>query len=347
MNDTRERKRSHIEICTNRDVRFRKSTLLEEVELIHCALPECDLEDVSLATTFLDRPLGAPFFIGAMTGGTGDGGAFNMTLAEGAARYNIGMCLGSIRPALLDSSCIPEFQVKQVSKDLLVFANIGANQLNSFSPDQILDLSAELADGLMVHLNAGMELIQPGGDVRFSGQIDAIARLVERASGHPIIVKETGMGLSLRDGVRLKRAGVTAVETAGAGGTSWVGVETERATGINRAVGKVLWDFGIPTAASIHWMNELGFETIGSGGVYNALDAARAIRLGAQAVAMARPFLLAYEQERRHGVEQLIEELVVGLKYVMLCVGAVDMAQLKNVPCIVGNKLQRFFEIDS
>lgn len=345
MSDTQNRKRSHIEICTHRDVGFKKTTLLEEVELIHTALPELNLEDISIQTEFLDQKLNAPFFIGAMTGGTGDGPRFNMALAEAAAVSGIGMCLGSIRPALMDPDCLPEFEVKKTFSDLLVFANLGANQLSSFSLNQILDLSMSLADGLVIHLNAGMELIQPNGDVRFEGQLDAIEKLINAAHGHPIMVKETGMGLSLNDGMALKRVGVAAVETAGAGGTSWVGVETERAQGVDKAIGKMLWDFGIPTAACIHWMKELGFTTIGSGGIYNALDAARAIRLGAAAVAVARPFLLAYQADNTNGVQRLVEELVVGLKYVMLCVGAADLSALCEVPCLIGDQLQKYMDM--
>ena len=342
MNQIQNRKRSHIEICTERDVAFRKSTLLEEVDLIHAALPELDLEYISLHTTVAGMNVAAPFIIGAMTGGTGDGNNFNAVLAEVAEANRIALCLGSIRPALLDAAAISEFDVKQYAPNAPVFANIGANQLGTFPAEQILDLAMRLGDGLFVHLNAGMELIQPQGDTHFFGQVDAIAELVDAADDFPIVVKETGMGLSLRDGALLRQAGIRTVETAGAGGTSWIGVETERAQGVDQAAGKMLWDFGVPTAASIAWMTRLDLETIGSGGVYNALDAARAIRLGANAVAMARPWLLAYHQNKIDGLNALANELITGLKYVMVCTGAKTLPELKQVDCIIGDRLQKY-----
>ncbi|MBN2529349.1 MAG: type 2 isopentenyl-diphosphate Delta-isomerase [Deltaproteobacteria bacterium] len=342
MSGIYNRKRSHIVICTEKDVAFRQSTLLEEVELLHCALPELDLTDVSLATHIAGHTITHPFIIGAMTGGTGDGNAFNLALARTAAQFETAFCLGSIRPALVDPTCIPEFDVKKEVPNVLVFANIGANQLSTFGAPQILDLARRLADGLMVHLNAGMELIQPSGDTCFSGQVDAIARLVEVAGDFPIVVKETGMGLSLKDGVSLKQVGIKTVETAGAGGTSWIGVETERASGTDKAVGELLRDFGIPTAASISWMHQLGLETIGSGGVYTAMDAARAIRLGSCAVAMARPWLLAYQADGIAGLWALMEELILGLKYLMVCVGVKDISSLQKADCIIGQRLQQY-----
>jgi isopentenyl-diphosphate delta-isomerase len=340
--DIRYRKRSHIDICTQKDVSFRKSTLLEEVDLIHSALPELDTDCISLHTTVAGYELAAPFVIGAMTGGTGDGNHFNAILAEVAETHQIGLCLGSIRPALIDSNVEAEFSVKHIAVNTPVFSNIGANQFGTFSAAQILDTATRISDGLFVHLNAGMELIQPGGDSHFSGQVEALAELIDLANDFPVMVKETGMGLSLRDGELLRQAGVKTVETAGAGGTSWIGVETERATGIDRVVGEMLWDFGIPTAASIAWMHRLGFETIGSGGVYSALDAARAIRLGASSVAMARPWLLAYQQNQIDGLNELASELITGLRYVMVCVGAKTVADLQRVDCIWGDRLLKY-----
>ncbi len=344
MSGIQRRKRSHIEICTHRDVAFRQSTLLEEVTLIHCALPELNLADVSLETTVAGFPVATPFMIGAMTGGTGDGPGFNVALAELAGQFNVALCLGSIRPALMNPDTVAEFDVKAHARQAPVFSNIGANQLDAFTSSQILELAERISDGLFVHLNAGMELIQPHGDTRFSGQVDAIAKLVEAAGSFPVAVKETGMGLSIRDGMALKSAGVRTVETAGAGGTSWIGVETERASGIDKAVGEMLRDFGIPTAASIGWMKGLGMDTIGSGGVYTALDAARAIRLGANAVAMARPWLLAYHRGGLPGMIEKMNELLAGLKYVMVCVGQKSIAGLQTTDCIIGEPLQKYLD---
>jgi len=344
--DLRERKRSHLSICATQDVGFRqKTTLFEDIDIIHRALPELRLEDVDLSVDFAGRRLAAPILIGAMTGGTGDGPDFNADLAAAARRLGVGLCLGSMRPLLEDDGLFDEFNVRDAAPDILLFANIGGNQLAAYGSDRLLETARRIgADGLIVHLNAGMELIQPRGHRDFRDIARHIGQLVAAAGDFPIMVKETGMGLSPADGGLLRQAGVRYVETGGAGGTSWVGVETLRAQGAAAAVGQELWDFGIPTAVSTAWMVEAGFFTVSSGGIGGPLDAATALALGARAVAVARPVLKAHASDGRAGVEAFLSTMIDGLRAVMVCCGAATIDELRRCPLVLGPRVTRYIE---
>ncbi|MCK9522031.1 MAG: type 2 isopentenyl-diphosphate Delta-isomerase [Proteobacteria bacterium] len=342
--DIQRRKRDHLSICANDAVAFQtRTTLLEEVELIHCALPEFALADVRTQATFMGRTLQAPLLIGAMTGGTGDNAAFNTELAAVAETLGIGMSLGSLRPALEVPELVREFQVRDKAPNALVLTNIGGAQLRQYAPAQIIDLSRDIgADGLLVHLNTGMELIQPGGDTDFSGVLAHIARLVDAAQGWPVGVKAVGMGISFRDGERLRDAGVHCIETAGAGGTSWMAVEALRATGQQQRLGHLLQEQGIPTAVSTMWMRALGVSVIASGGVATGLDMARALALGADLTAVARPLVAAYRHGGPEEVRTYLDDMIAGLRYTMFLVGAQDLSALRQTPRVIGPALARY-----
>jgi isopentenyl-diphosphate Delta-isomerase len=197
------------------------------------------------------------------------------------------------------------------------------------------------ADALCVHLNPAQELIQPGGDRDFRGGVDTIARLV-RELGVPLVVKETGCGLSRRVGERLARAGVRTVDISGAGGTSWVKVEALRASADERELGALFADWGIPTAASLLALRGLGLEPIASGGIRTGLDAAKAIALGARAVGVALPVFRAYRLGGRGAAGEFIARLTAGLRTAMVLTGARDVDALGRVPVVLGSRLREW-----
>jgi isopentenyl-diphosphate delta-isomerase len=204
------------------------------------------------------------------------------------------------------------------------------------------------ADALCIHLNPAMELVQPGGDRDFRGGLDTIATAV-RELPFPVIVKETGCGLSRRVGERLIGAGVRHVDTSGAGGTSWVAVETKRAEAAEdhaaRALGEALWDWGIPTAASIGMLAPLGFETvIATGGVMSGVDVARALALGATAAGIARPVLKALTAGGRAGAVAFLQGVLTELRAIMLLTGSRDVAALRKAQHIRGAELRLWIE---
>ena len=339
--DIAARKDDHIQLCVEEDVGFREKTnLFEEVELVHDALPELAIGDVDLSVSFAGKMLRAPVLIAAMIGGTARAEAINRDLARVAEEAGIGFCFGSQRPLLLRG--IEEgYRVRDVAPSALVLGNIGVVQARETPTPRLRELLDRTgADALCIHLNPAMEVVQPGGDDDFRGGLDTIARVVAEL-GRPVIVKETGCGLSRGVGERLVSVGVRHVDVSGAGGTSWVGVEAKRAVDGQRALGERFWDWGIPTAASVVQLGGLPLEIVATGGVSNGLMAARALALGATCVGIARPFLQAQAQ----GIDALrtaVAQVIAELRIALLLTGSASCAALRTKPRILGPRLSRW-----
>ena len=247
---------------------------------------------------------------------------------------------------LSDPARRADFQVRNGAHAALVMGNSGATEIARTGPGPVLEALGKIgADGIGVHLNPMMELIQPGGDTNFTGVIDAVAALVEAAGDDlAVFVKETGCGLSWRDGEDLKKAGVMVVEVSGAGGTSWIGVEALRSDGAQGRIGKTMWDWGIPTAVSTAWMADQGFTVISSGGIRSGLDMAKAVAMGARLAGVAAPLIQAREKGGIRLVREYLDDLIFGLKIAMVGCGAADLAALTSVPRVLGPDLSRWIE---
>jgi len=336
------RKADHIALCTTGDVGFRgKGTLLDEVELLHDALPELRTADVALEAQFAGKALRAPVLFAAMTGGVDQAERINKDLASVAEELGLGFAFGSQRP-LLTKGIRDGFFVRDVAPTALLIGNIGMVQARSSSSQQLADLVGETGvDALVVHLNPAMEVVQPEGDDDFTGGIDTIARLVAELPV-PIVAKETGCGLSRSVGQRLAAVGVRWVDTSGAGGTSWVAVETLRAAGDQRALGEAFWDWGIPTAGSVAQLSGLGLGVCATGGLQSGLDVARALALGAQVGGIARAFLQAHAAGGREGVRAAALRAIAELRVAHLLAGARTTAALQEKPLIVGPRLRPY-----
>ncbi len=332
------RKADHLDLCIDGDVGFRaKTNLLDQVGLLHDALPELSLDEIDLSVVFADKRLQAPLIIAAMTGGTDRAEAINRDLASVAEELGIGFAFGSQRP-LLSRADSPGYQVRDVAPTALVLGNIGAVQARDSSSAQISDLVANSgADALCIHLNPAMEVVQPGGDTDFRGCLGAIRRLVAELSV-PVVVKETGSGLSRSVGRRLAKAGVRWVDTSGAGGTSWVGVETHRA-GAAQPLGQTFWDWGIPTAASVIQLSGLKLGVCATGGITTGLDIARAVALGARCGGIARPFLQAHAAGGRDAVLDRAQQVIAEIRLALLLTGSKSPADLARRKLILGPAL--------
>ncbi|HSN96775.1 MAG TPA: type 2 isopentenyl-diphosphate Delta-isomerase [Candidatus Nanopelagicales bacterium] len=343
------RKADHIELCATGDVGFRaKTTLFDEVELVHEALPEMSLDAVDTSTLVLGKRLRAPILIAAMTGGTERAQGINRELAEIAEERGYGFGLGSQRAMLNGSPTSVTYEVREVAPSTLVLGNIGGVQARSLSTEAVAELVAQVgADALCVHLNPAMELVQPEGDRDFGGVLEALERLSAELSV-PVVAKETGCGIGPRTAARLARAGVRHVDVSGSGGTSWVAVETARAAGTGRALGEALRDWGIPTAASVAIVRATRprFRTIiATGGVSTGLDVARALVLGAHAGGIARPVLQALMSGGREAAIRFLDQVEAELRAVMLLVGARDLSTLRKVPAVLGPGLRRWLKL--
>ena len=337
----RDRKTSHLDLCEHQEVEFRgKTTLFEDVDLIHNALPELALEDLDLSVELLGKRLRAPFLITGMTGGTEEAFAVNRDLASIAERCGIGFGLGSQRIMQRDPRTAWTFAIREFAPSALVLANIGLIQAAEQPTAELRRLVAGVgADALCLHLNPAQELIQPEGDRDFRRGYTTLKRLC-RELGVPVIAKETGCGISRAVGESLRNAGVRYVDVSGAGGTSWIRVESLRGNARSQRLGDVFASWGIPTAASLAMLRDCGLELIASGGMRTGLEMAKAIALGARLCGAALPIYRAYREGGIDSAVALIDEFSDGLKVAMLLTGSRTLADLSRQPLVVGERLK-------
>jgi isopentenyl-diphosphate Delta-isomerase len=336
---TQNRKADHLRICLEEDVQFHNQTNgLESYRFTHCCLPEIDLSEIDLTISFLNKKLGAPILISSMTGGTEIAKTINYRLAEVAQTYQLAMGVGSQRIAVEKPDLAHTFAVRSIAPDILLFANLGAVQLNyTYGYEQCLRVVENLeANALILHLNPLQECIQPHGDTNFKGLLDKINKLCTRLS-IPVIAKEVGNGISAPMAKQLIEAGVSAIDVAGAGGTSWARVESERAeTKLQRRLGNTFADWGLSTAECIVQIRDRypDIPLIASGGLRNGLEIAKAIALGADLAGLAFPFLQAASESPQALVE-LTELLIAEITTVLFCTGNKNLEDLRRSDCLI------------
>ncbi len=339
------RKRSHLDLCATADVEHAgKSALFEDVELVHDALSELDLDAVDLSVEFLGHKLRAPFVITGMTGGTAEASAVNRDLAKLAEKHGIGFGVGSQRAMMRRSDLAATYSVRRVAPTTLLLANLGLNQASETSTAELTRLvDAVGADALCLHLNPAQELIQPEGDRRFAGGLATLRRVAAEAA-FPVIAKETGCGISAKVGLQLEQAGIGIVDVSGAGGTSWVRVEQLRGDRRSQALGELFRDWGIPTAASLLQLRDSKLLKIASGGIRTALDAAKAIALGAELCGFALPVFRAYRAGGLARASEFLTDAIDGLRIAMLLTGSPTLAALRRSTVILGPRLERWVQ---
>ncbi|WP_027881287.1 type 2 isopentenyl-diphosphate Delta-isomerase [Meiothermus rufus] len=316
--DIQTRKRKHLEVCLHEAVEYtRLSTGLERYRLRYRALPEIALHDVDLTTPFLGKTLKAPFLIGAMTGGEAHGARINRTLAQAAEQLGVGFMLGSQRVMLERPQARASFQVREVAPSILLVGNLGLVQLNKgYGPAHLQRAVEEVgADALALHLNPLQEALQAGGDTEFAGLLERLAEVLPQVP-FPVILKEVGHGIGREVAEKLAPLPLAALDVAGAGGTSWAKVEEWVHHG--RILHPELVEIGIPTAQALVECRSVlpDKPLIASGGIRTGTDAAKALALGAQVVAVARPLLepaLAGPEAVVRWIEDFLHELTVAL----------------------------------
>jgi isopentenyl-diphosphate Delta-isomerase len=328
---TQQRKADHIRICLDEDVQFQTGTGLEKYHFNHACLPELDYETIDLSTNFLGKKLATPLLISSMTGGTEQAHAINTRLALAAQTYGLAMGVGSQRVAIEQPQTASTFNIRQLAPDILLLANLGAVQLNyGYGVEECLKAVDLLqADALILHLNPLQECIQPRGDRNFHGLLAKIEQVC-RSLPVPVIAKEVGNGISVSMAEQLMNAGVSAIDVAGAGGTSWALVEGERAeNALEKQLGKTFANWGIPTADCIRTISRAypQLPLIASGGLRNGLDVAKAIALGADLAGLAWPFLRAAAVSPE-AVVATVEILLAELKTVLFCTGSKNLTSL-------------------
>jgi len=329
-----DRKAEHIRINLEEDVDAKGVTTgFERYRLAHRALPEIDLEAISLGTDFLGRRLGSPLLISCMTGGTPRAQQINRTLAAAAQRHRLAMGLGSCRVLLEHPDVLPTFAVRDLCPDVPLLANLGAVQLNlGVAADDCRRIVGLLeADALVLHLNPLQEALQPEGNTGFAGLLGRIEALCGSLE-IPVIVKEVGWGIAPDLVQALFAAGVAAVDVAGAGGTSWSEVERHRiADPVRARVAAAFAGWGLPTAEAIRLARQASptGTLIASGGIRNGVEVAVALALGADLAGSAGSMLRA-AAEGDEALHDAIAEVTETLRIVMFCTGAVEIAGLRS-----------------
>lgn len=333
----KQRKKEGIDIPLQKNVQAKTtSTYLEYVRLVHNALPEVDYDDIDTSMTFLGKRFSAPIIIDSMTGGTDEATVINGRLGELAEKYGFGMGLGSQRAGLKSEELAATYSIaRKNAPNAFLIANIGGAQLSKgLTVDEAKRIVKMIgANALVVHLNPLQELIQPEGEPRYKGVLGQISELAKTID-IPLIVKEVGAGISKEVAIKLEMANVSAINIAGAGGTSWAGVEKLRAESLKddlkKHLGEMFWDWGIPTAASlIEVRRAVKLPLIASGGLRNGLEVAKCVALGASMAAMAYPFLQTAAQSRET-LFAFADTILTELKSTMFLVGAKNIAALAS-----------------
>ena len=331
---TESRKLDHILINLEQDVQFpRLTTGLERYRFLHQALPELNLNDIDTSLTVFGKRLRSPILISSMTGGTDMARAINRNLAQAAQQHGIAMGLGSQRAAIEDNALAGSYAVRDIAPDILLFANVGAIQLNYGYGLEQCRRAVDMvdADALILHFNVLQEAVQAEGDIDFAGLLGKVAAVCAGINV-PVIAKEVGWGFSRAAARALADAGIAAIDVAGAGGTSWSEVEYHRApSDFHARVARSFADWGIPTAEAIQHARSAApaLPVFASGGLRDGIDIAKCIALGADLAGLASPFLQAASQSAE-AVHELIRVLKAQLRVAMLCAASADIAALRQ-----------------
>lgn len=347
--ETQKRKADHIRICLNEKAQAKKATPgFEDIQFVHKALPETNKKKINLTTYFLGHRFSAPLMVGAMTGGTEEAEKINAHIAQAVEKLGLGMGVGSQRAALEDTKLAKTFAVaRKKAPNAFIVANIGGVQLVHGYGLKEVKKTVEMidADAVAIHLNALQEAVQPEGQTDFEGILAKIGEIADKLD-MPVIVKETGSGIAAEEAKKFEAAGVKAIDVGGAGGTSFAAVEYYRAKAKDstRSVGEVFWDWGIPTAASIAEITQTSkIPVIGSGGIRDGVDAAKALALGASLTSVTQPVLRA-AVESADATESVLSLLIEELRDVMFLVGVENVQKLADAPLVISGKTSNWLK---
>jgi isopentenyl-diphosphate delta-isomerase len=347
---TSGRKLDHLRICVGQEVEAGWAGF-SDVRLVHSALPECDMDRIDRGTRFLGHGFSFPLFIAAMTGGHPETAEVNRRLARAAERYGIGMGVGSQRAALENSDLENTFSVvRDEAPRAFLVANLGAVQLRDHGAEWAERAVAMIdADAIAIHLNFLQEAIQPEGDHDATGCLAAIQELAG-AFRVPVIVKETGSGISAGTARRCWGVGCGAIDIGGWGGTNWAAIESIRADETKKAehrglidLGARFADWGIPTVVSLCEVARTGGPVIATGGVRSGLDIAKAVALGADLAGMALP-LLAPALESEDALFGTIARIEQELRVAMFLTGSPNLAALRKARVFISGRTREMIE---
>jgi len=353
--EVKQRKIEHVNIALGQDISAAQSANWNDVQFVHQALPEVDLDEIDTSVSFLGHRLRYPIFISSLTGGHDDVISINRNLARAAEHYCLALGVGSQRAGIVNPEVISSYAItREHAPKTYLIANIGAPQLIAqahhapFTIEQVEHAVTMIgANALAVHMNSLQEATQPEGDRRTVGEAAALKTLTEKVSV-PVIAKETGAGVCREQALLLRSCGVAAIDVGGAGGSSMSALEAERSKARGDArthnIGLLFRNWGIATPVSIIEAKVARLPLISTGGVRTGLDMARALALGATLVGIGFPFLKAASQSY-DAVCELLETIVAELKVAMQLSGAASLEQLQQTDLVVTGETRNWLSM--
>ncbi len=353
--EVKQRKIEHVNIALGQDISVAQSANWNDVQFVHQALPEVDLDEIDTSVSFLGHRLRYPIFISSLTGGHDDVTSINRNLARAAEHYGLVLGVGSQRAGIVNPEVISSYAItREHAPKTYLIANIGAPQLIAqahhapFTIEQVEHAVTMIgANALAVHMNSLQEATQPEGDRRAVGEAAALKTLTEKISV-PVIAKETGAGVCREQALLLHSCGVAAIDVGGAGGSSMSALEAERSKARGDArthnIGLLFRNWGIATPVSIIESKVARLPLISTGGVRTGLDIARALALGATLAGIGFPFLKAASQSY-DAVCELLETIVTELKVAMQLSGAASIEQLQQTDLVVTGETRNWLSM--
>ncbi len=339
--ETGKRKEDHIRICLGNQAQAKNATAgFEDIQMVHRALPEVNKAKINLSTSFLGKKFQAPIIVGAMTGGTEQATQINAAIAQAVEKLGLGMGVGSQRAAIEDKKLEETYAIaRKMAPHAFLIANIGGVQLvHGYGLKEVRKVVEMIdANAVAVHLNALQEAVQPEGQTNFEGVLAKIQEIAG-AIDTPVIVKETGAGISAEDAKALEDAGVKAIDVGGVGGTSFAAVEYYRSSTNQSLSGEAFWDWGIPTAVSlIETTQTVKLPVIASGGIRSGTDVAKALAVNACLASISQPILQVAVKGAKE-TEDRLSCLIEELRNALFLVGAEKLSDLQNVPIVITGK---------
>ncbi len=339
--ETGKRKEDHIRICLGNKAQAKNATTgFEDIQLVHRALPEVNKSKIDLSTSFLGKKFSAPIIVGAMTGGTAQATQINSAIAQAIEKLGLGMGVGSQRAAIENQKLEETYAItRKMAPNAFLIANIGGVQLvHGYGLKEIRKVVEMIeANAVAIHLNALQEAVQPEGQTNFKGVLAKIAEIA-RALDTPVIVKETGAGISSEDAKALEDAGVKAIDVGGVGGTSFAAVEYQRTNSKQKCSDEAFWDWGIPTAVSlIETVQTVKLPVIASGGLRSGTDIAKALALKASLTSISQPILQTAVKSAKD-TEDKLSCLIEELRNALFLVGAEKIDELTKIPVVITGK---------
>ncbi|MCW4010580.1 MAG: type 2 isopentenyl-diphosphate Delta-isomerase [Candidatus Bathyarchaeota archaeon] len=350
--ETPKRKAEHIKICLEEKAQAKQATTgFADVHFVHRALPEIDKQKIDLSTYLFGHKFNAPIIVEAMTGGTAEAEKINANIAIAVEKLGLGMGVGSQRAAVENPKQTETFTVtRKKAPNAFLIANIGGVQLVHGYGVREVKKAVEMidADAVAIHLNALQEAVQPEGQTNFEGILEKICEVAGELDV-PVIVKETGCGISAEEAKKLEAAGVQAIDVGGLGGTSFAAVEyfrtEEDPSSVEHFLGEVFWDWGIPTAVSLAETTQaVKIPVVASGGIRDGSEVAKALAFGASLTGLAQPVLEAANKGALE-TESLLSLLIEELQNVMFLVGAQNTLELVKAPLVIRGETGRWLKI--